>query len=230
MKIMKKKGEKMKFYAVKKGKRPGIYTSWDEAKEQVSGFSGAVYKSFKTLKEAETFIDEKETSEKINRDEYFAIIFTDGGTRNTGNVRGGHVKMTDKAAWAYLIEETKTDKRYEDAGGVYGATNNQMELTAFINALAALIELNLNQEKLLFCLDSKYVLDNIPRIVDWKKRGWRTTSGPVKNQEYWQRLENLLALFPDPHYQWVKGHDKSAGNIYVDHKLNKIMDKMPKKE
>lgn len=223
----------MKFYAIKKGKRPGIYTSWDEAKEQVSGFSGAVYKSFKTLAEAEAFIDKKDNQENEAQklaEDYFAVIFTDGGTRNTGNIRGGHVKETDKAAWAYLIEETRTDKRYDGAGGVYGATNNQMELTAFINALAALIELNLNQKRLLFCLDSKYVLDNIPRIGDWKKRGWRTTNGPVKNQEYWQRLENLLALFPDPHYLWVKGHDKSAGNIYVDHKLNKVMDKMAKKE
>lgn len=229
MKIIKKKGEKMKFYAVKKGKRPGIYTSWDETKKQVSGFSGAVYKSFKTLKEAEDFIDEKEVSEAISKDEYFAIIFTDGGTRNTGNVRGGHVKKTDKAAWAYLIEE-KNGKKYDGAAGVYGATNNQMELTAFINALAALVELGFNKEKLLFCLDSKYVLDNIARIATWKKRGWRTATGPVKNQEYWQRVENLLTLFSDPHYQWVKGHDKSAGNIYVDHKLNKVMDKMPKKE
>ncbi|QNQ81703.1 ribonuclease H family protein [Lactobacillus sp. PV012] len=219
----------MKFYAVRKGKRPGIYTSWNEAKEQVSGFSGAVYKSFTTLNEAEEFIDKKENQKETNPGEYFATIFTDGGTRNTGNVRGGHVKKTDKAAWAYLIEE-KGGNRYDGAGGVYGATNNQMELTAFINSLAALVELGFNKENLLFCLDSKYVLDNISRIPGWKKRGWRTTTGPVKNQEYWQRVENLLALFPNPHYKWVKGHDKSAGNIYVDHKLNKVMDEMPKKE
>ena len=41
-----------KFYAVKKGKIPGIYNSWDDCKKMVDGFPGAVYKSFKTLEEA----------------------------------------------------------------------------------------------------------------------------------------------------------------------------------
>ena len=27
-----------KFYAVKEGKKPGIYMSWDECKEQVNGY------------------------------------------------------------------------------------------------------------------------------------------------------------------------------------------------
>ena len=45
-----------KFYAVKKGKIPGIYNSWDDCKKMVDGFPGAVYKSFKTLEEAEAFV------------------------------------------------------------------------------------------------------------------------------------------------------------------------------
>ena len=36
----------MKYYAIKEGKKKGIFTSWDECKEYVSGFKGAVYKSF----------------------------------------------------------------------------------------------------------------------------------------------------------------------------------------
>ena len=39
-----------KFYAVQKGKIPGIYYSWDDCKKMVDGFPGAVYKSFKTPK------------------------------------------------------------------------------------------------------------------------------------------------------------------------------------
>ncbi|WP_302789300.1 viroplasmin family protein [Anaerostipes caccae] len=35
-----------KFYVVRKGKNPGIYSTWDECKKQVDGFSGAEYKSF----------------------------------------------------------------------------------------------------------------------------------------------------------------------------------------
>lgn len=44
-----------KFYAVKKGKTPGIYLTWDDCKSQVEGFTGAKYKSFKTYDEAADF-------------------------------------------------------------------------------------------------------------------------------------------------------------------------------
>ena len=44
---------KQKYYVVWKGKRPGIYTSWNECKSQTEGFEGALYKSFGSLTEAE---------------------------------------------------------------------------------------------------------------------------------------------------------------------------------
>ena len=49
-----------KFYAVKEGKKPGIYHTWDECKEQVNGYSGAVYKSFTNEEEAKAFIKKEE--------------------------------------------------------------------------------------------------------------------------------------------------------------------------
>ena len=46
----------MKYYAVKCGKTPGIYFSWDDCRKMVEGFSGAVYKSFGSLEQAEQFL------------------------------------------------------------------------------------------------------------------------------------------------------------------------------
>src|SRR5699024_3430530 len=51
-----------KFYAVKKGKKPGIYKTWPDCQKQVKGFSGAVYKSFTSLEEAEAFIGDASSS------------------------------------------------------------------------------------------------------------------------------------------------------------------------
>lgn len=45
-----------KYYAVKVGRIPGIYQTWDETKEQINGYSGAVYKRFATYQEAKQFI------------------------------------------------------------------------------------------------------------------------------------------------------------------------------
>lgn len=46
----------MKFYAVKVGRIPGVYTTWNECSRHVTGFNGAIYKSFPTLQEAEAYI------------------------------------------------------------------------------------------------------------------------------------------------------------------------------
>ena len=45
-----------KWYAVRKGLNPGIYTSWSECEGVVKGYPGAEFKSFWTLVEAENFM------------------------------------------------------------------------------------------------------------------------------------------------------------------------------
>ncbi len=46
-----------KFYTVKKGRMPGIYTDWESCKAQAGGFADAVYKGFKTLEEARNWLE-----------------------------------------------------------------------------------------------------------------------------------------------------------------------------
>lgn len=52
-----------KYYAVKVGRKPGIYSSWDDCKEQVDGYKGAIYKSFVSQKEALAFIGYEQKQE-----------------------------------------------------------------------------------------------------------------------------------------------------------------------
>ena len=49
----------MSFYAVRFGRIPGIYTSWNECRKQVSGFKGVIYKKFATEANAITFYKKK---------------------------------------------------------------------------------------------------------------------------------------------------------------------------
>lgn len=46
----------MKYYAVKEGRTPGIYHSWEDCKTQVMGYKGAIYKKFSSQEEALAFI------------------------------------------------------------------------------------------------------------------------------------------------------------------------------
>ena len=45
----------MKYYVVVKGKKPGIYLTWEECKKQVDGYNGAKFKSFVTIEDAEFY-------------------------------------------------------------------------------------------------------------------------------------------------------------------------------
>ena len=247
-----KKGTIMKYYAVKNGRTPGVYRTWEDAKKQVDGFSGAEYKSFEKNTDATEYLDwNKETQPDIVKEDslsnaikkiksasgasqgnsktsadYFATIYTDGGSRNTGVHKGGHVNETDKAAWAYLIEWD--NGRTYSSGGEFGATNNKMELLGLINALEKLIELKFNDKHLLFVLDSQYVLNGINKhwIKGWKKRGWKRSNGPLINASEWKKLDSLLGHFSDSEFSWTKGHADNQGNNFVDHELNKYMDQM----
>jgi ribonuclease HI len=46
----------MPYYAVHTGRTPGIYMTWDAAKNQIEGYTGAVYRSFKNILDAEQFL------------------------------------------------------------------------------------------------------------------------------------------------------------------------------
>jgi ribonuclease HI len=96
-----------------------------------------------------------------------------------------------------------------------------MELTAVIRALEALkrpVEARVYT-------DSEYVRRGISEWLSaWKARGWRTADRkPVKNQDLWQRLEEVAA----PHritWHWVPGHAGVPGNERVDRLANEAID------
>ena len=46
----------MKYYAVKQGRIPGVYTTWAECEEQVKGYPGADYKKFNNEEDAKVFV------------------------------------------------------------------------------------------------------------------------------------------------------------------------------
>ena len=60
-----------KFYAVRKGRTPGIYQTWSECQAEVTGVKGAEFKSFLTLQEAELFL--KKEPDNLYDDEAIAV-------------------------------------------------------------------------------------------------------------------------------------------------------------
>ncbi|MFP5464716.1 MAG: ribonuclease HI [Gammaproteobacteria bacterium] len=139
-------------------------------------------------------------------------IFADGACR--GNPGPG--------GWGALLRYGEQER--ELWGGEAHTTNNRMELTAVIRALEVLQR----PSRLHIVTDSQYVLHGITQwLAGWKRRGWRTADGkPVKNQELWERLDELLA----PHqaeWTWVRGHTGHPENERADALANRGIDELP---
>jgi ribonuclease HI len=138
-------------------------------------------------------------------------IYTDGACR--GNPGPG--------GWAALLTYGHHEK--ELLGAERLTTNNRMELTAVIKALEALKR----PAKVNLYTDSEYVRRGITEWMSaWKARGWRTADRkPVKNQDLWQRLDELAARH-DIQWHWVPGHAGVPGNERVDRLANQAIDAM----
>jgi ribonuclease HI len=98
-----------------------------------------------------------------------------------------------------------------------------MELTAVIRALEALKR----PVQAKVYTDSEYVRRGIMEwVAGWKRRGWVTADRkPVKNQDLWQRLDELAAAHTIE-WHWVKGHSGVPGNERVDLLANQAIDAM----
>jgi ribonuclease HI len=131
--------------------------------------------------------------------------FTDGACR--GNPGPG--------GWGALLRSGGHVK--ELSGGELHTTNNRMELTAAIQALAALKQ----RCRVELYTDSTYVRSGITEwLPAWRARGWRTADKkPVKNQDLWQALE-AQAERHDVSWHWVRGHAGHPENERADELAN----------
>jgi ribonuclease HI len=133
-------------------------------------------------------------------------IYTDGACK--GNPGPG--------GWGVWLKWR--DHENELFGGEPETTNNRMELTAVIEALASLKR----RCKVRLHTDSQYVHNGISTwIHEWKKCGWRTADRkPVKNIDLWKKLDELVQKH-DVEWIWVRGHDGNPGNERADELANR---------
>lgn len=117
----------MAYYAVKAGKKPGIYETWDGCKAQVHGFKGAIYKKFDKKADAEAFIGAPSGHapdldvQQVPTDA--AIAYVDGSFNvHTGTFGYGVVLFTDQGKETFQGCATGDDASHRNvAGEVYGS-------------------------------------------------------------------------------------------------------------
>jgi len=132
-------------------------------------------------------------------------IYTDGAAKgNPGPAGWGAV---------FIVE----GKVIEIGGRKDHATNNQMELTAPIEALKYIKSNQSHGVDVEIVSDSKYVILGITEwILGWQKNGWRNAAKkPVVNKELWEELYSLTQDLK-PKWTYVKGHNEDKYNDRAD--------------
>ena len=129
------------------------------------------------------------------------VIYADGACR--GNPGPG--------GWGAWLKAGDHEK--EMFGGEKLTTNNRMELTAVIQALASLKR----QCQVVVYTDSEYVKNGITTwIHGWKRKGWLTAAKkPVVNQDLWQALDEQAGRHKIV-WTWTKGHANHPDNNRCD--------------
>jgi len=128
-------------------------------------------------------------------------IYTDGAC--SGN--------PGKGGWGAILIYAKEEKYLSGSNQL--TTNNQMELTATIEALKAIVK----PHNIALYTDSQYVKNGITSwIFNWKKNGWKTAAKKeVKNKELWIELDSLIKIHSIS-WDWVKGHSGHPENERAD--------------
>ena len=142
-------------------------------------------------------------------------VYTDGACR--GNPGPG--------GWGVVLLSGAHEK--ELRGGEMLTTNNRMELTAAIRALAVLKK----PSSVALYTDSQYVRKGILEwLPQWKARDWRTADKkPVKNVDLWVALEREIER-QSIEWRWVKGQAGVPGNERADRLANEAIDELLERE
>jgi len=179
------------YYAVHKGRTPGVYKTWKETQHEVSGFGGAVFKKFNSPEDANVFFKhgmvpvEEKRATLLRKPDQAPIensasidIYTDGSF-SSASLRSGL-----GIAWDSPFEDYNVSQRLPD-----GTTNQEAELRAILVTLRLLNTIVKLQEVVTkgncdIWTDSDYSCKCLSSYIKaWRENGWRTAKGdPVKHQ------------------------------------------------
>ncbi len=132
-----------KYYVVWKGRKTGIYSSWEACKEQTDGFPKPVFKAFKTLAEAEKAFAEgtpKTDWKKI----YDKPAFQPAEKKILDSLAVDAACSGNPGVMEYRGVYTKTREEVFRKGPFPQGTNNIGEFLALVHGLALLKQQNNN--------------------------------------------------------------------------------------
>lgn len=211
-----------KYYAVRVGKTPGIYENWNDCKAMVDGFPGAVYKSFKTLTEAEVFLQGAASGEQGTEQ---------GSKKADGNKNADRDRETGKAEESMKLPEVYAfvDGSFHAGEKVYGyggflvhhgnkevlqGSGNEPEMASMRNVAGEVLGSMAAMEKALeLGLKELTIYYDYMGIEMWATGAWkRNKAGTIAYYDYVCSIKDKLKIT----FVKVKGHSGVEGNEEAD--------------
>lgn len=194
----------VKYYAVRKGRIPGIYDSWESCRKQVIGFPDAEYKSFITKEDAIKFMKNIHDNNEVKDPE--AIAYIDGSYNKSKKIYGygGFIIYNE------IIDDETKEKKISIKG--YG---NEKDMLSMRNVAGEILGCEAIIKKAIkLGIKSIRLYYDYKGIEMWAKGLWnRNKKGTKKYYEYMQSVKDKIVI----EFVKVKGHTGIAGNEEADH-------------
>ena len=198
-----------KYYAVRKGRKIGVFETWDECKNSVSGFSGAEYKSFPKKEDAIAFVNgsTKEITDKmedIEEKQSEAFAYVDGSYDDTTKAYSYGMVIMNNEDELYFYKKFDRDDM-SDMRNVAGEIQGSMAAMQY-------------------CLDkgieSISIFYDYEGIEKWCNGDWKARKeGTMKYVEFYKNASKKL----DVDFIKVKGHSGDKYNDMADELAKKAL-------
>ncbi|MCF7930455.1 MAG: viroplasmin family protein [Acholeplasmataceae bacterium] len=192
-----------KFYAVRKGKKPGIYESWEECKLQIDGFPGQEYKAFKNREDAESYLTNLESGTNIQTQDIKLLTeqnsmnaFTDGSFDEELNISSYGIVFIDNSG-----KVTTKGGFLEDS---FGSRNITGEIEAVIEAINRALFFKIKKLKIFYDYNG---------IGKWALKQFRAkTHVSIRFVNFLDEIKDKIEIV----FVHVKGHSGVEYNDMAD--------------
>lgn len=186
---------KQKYYVVWKGRKPGIYESWNECKTQTDGFPEARFKSFPSLDEAEEAFSR---GPKANYNYQNKKGNTEGKQMNSQSYIRESISVDaacsgNPGPMEYRGVETDSGDEIFHHGPVPNGTNNIGEFLAIVHALASLKQENSDMP----------IYSDSAIAIGWVEKKQMNTTVPrdESTKEVWDLIDRAIDWLQNNRYE-----------------------------